>query len=1091
MSRPRKVYVVQTKYFDILFPQESKVTADFLVNHADDLFEKAKQSCGLKNDFRMPVVISPDSDTLSVTYTPSPYNRVVIFDSVPADNQTYYDDGLLGLFYHEVYKAVAGAIRSPFNQFISTIVGEQYAPVSLLNVPFSFIEGRAFWAEGFSDDGDFVDDGGFSLAGVENSGAGDGMSLPCGEFSGAGVEFSHQGGESTLGGENFPQGRFNDGYFLQILSQAKLEKSFPSYFECSVTYENYPGNDLLYAATSAFTAYLIQSYGYKKFEEYWQKSASLHLFFQPGIIYLVYGKSLFSLWEDFKDSVPLPSDLDQMLEKEKSVTAIFSNDQEGLYQQVLYSDYGIIWYDGHRHEVSLFDPNSKSKLRQLLFLADKIDKIKLSPDGQFLVISYKMSKSREEFNQDCCRIYDLREREFLDYDFSLRDAAIILSADGENLLAGVNVDEKYPKIQIFSLADDDDSVLLFEKCFEKNAIPSALCAAGDGKLSYIITKNGKKRLAQWDFGGESAAQGENVHLDGEIIHQGGQSPQGQEIALQGGEIFWTIKSEAGQEINFSSLRLVNHSTSKAKKNTPSDFLYVFEYVTNQPGDFTKLGYITLNQNFQMEKVFLQKNNLYGGANSPYLKGENLYYASKKLNHNDLCCISTENLQFEEGILQKIPPVDYSYSQPIINFSKNDLNGHELSKYYPLKYMFPLNVIPFWPIRKLSLENGASKWPGLGLSLTSHSDPFMNNKFTISAGWTYLPLTFTTAINAPTSFQYQQELEARNFQKDKSFAAFFENTSTPVDIKVGSLFKFNLDGQYNFEAMAGTSWTLPQDLNVGKVTVDLQTYYSASTDYYDAQYFDDYKSLSDWPSFENSYDLFEVDATGTYSNIHQYGISPYEKCGFSAGARFYAFWDLYSYRQIKPEKEVIYSKIGTNVDGQLYSQEAAEKDYNFLLLRVSQMNVGLIGKIEIPRLTPLQMKNGFVLSLPASISAELLNNAGTALKINPEILLLGWEIHDGLSPLLLYFSRIGIKAGYDFKLDYDTRQVKLPDVRRENYFMDIFSQSYINDNIYLLVNVDASSSVGFLSSEILSFELKAAFYPRSQGFVFNFSFVSTF
>ena len=111
MSRPRKVYVVQTKYFDILFPQESKVTADFLVNHADDLFEKAKQSCGLKNDFRMPVVISPDSDTLSVTYTPSPYNRIVIFDSVPADKQTYYDDGFWGFFITKFIRRWLGQLE--------------------------------------------------------------------------------------------------------------------------------------------------------------------------------------------------------------------------------------------------------------------------------------------------------------------------------------------------------------------------------------------------------------------------------------------------------------------------------------------------------------------------------------------------------------------------------------------------------------------------------------------------------------------------------------------------------------------------------------------------------------------------------------------------------------------------------------------------------------------------------------------------------------------------------------------------------------------------------------------------------------------
>ena len=61
LSSPRKVYVVNIKHFEIIFPKESAQTADYIAQNADSLYEKAKESVGLKNDFTMPIIISPDS----------------------------------------------------------------------------------------------------------------------------------------------------------------------------------------------------------------------------------------------------------------------------------------------------------------------------------------------------------------------------------------------------------------------------------------------------------------------------------------------------------------------------------------------------------------------------------------------------------------------------------------------------------------------------------------------------------------------------------------------------------------------------------------------------------------------------------------------------------------------------------------------------------------------------------------------------------------------------------------------------------------------------------------------------------------------
>ena len=1018
MSRPRKVYVVKTEHFDILFPSQCKETANLLLENADNLYELAKSETGFKQDLHIPVVISPDSDSLSVTYTQSPYNRIVVFDSVGQDNQTSFKDSLLGLFYHEIYRALSKAIRTPLHQFISKFAGESYEPVSLVNLPFSFIEGRAYLAEGQASD-------------PENP-------------------------------EKY--GRYNDSYFLQILSQAKYEKKFPSYYECSVTLDIYPGNELLFAATSAFTAYLIQTYGYEKFEKYWLQCGAMHLYFMPGIFYFTYGEFLNNVWKKFVETIPLPENLNQMEILSSEVEKIFETDQEGLYQHFIYSEYGYIWYDGIRHEVDLYDYDSPFKLRQLLFLADKIDRMILSPDGRYLTVSYRQVKNRAEFEKKVTWIYDLKERTFLKQSYPLRDACLLLSDQGELLIAGVNVQKKYPVIQIYKTADDeDDQVLLYEQALQKNAVPSCLCAPGKNQLSYLITENNEISFVQLNY-------------------------------VEKSQKTWKLKESDDIDLDITNLRLVKKNSQKIRENKAEDFAYTFQYISGKGNSFVRMGYILLDENFSPEKILLQNEDLPGGLYSPFIKDKNVYYCAKKLHQNELSYIQFDKLTFSPGQLKVVENVNYDYVEEDIQFDGKTLNGKELATYFPLKYMFPLSVIPMLPVHTITLEDGAIKWPGLGATITTHSDPFLNNKFTLSAGWSFLDLEMTQAFNAPLAFLLEIEEEESDIKKDKSLSFFFENSSTPVDIKAGGLFRFNLDGEYKLEAIAGTAWTIPKGMDFSKVVIDVQSLYCASTDYYDSYLkgTDEFKSMSNWPALNKSYDFFELSATGYYSNLHQYGVNPFEKRGLKLGARLYFFCDLYSLRLVSPEIQALNKKVGKiAADGHTITQDEINKANNFIYMRVSQLNLGLFGEIDIPRLTPLQMWNGFVLSLPAKVTAEFLNKTGTALEVNPEILLLGWEPHNGFRTIMSYIARIGVTGGYDFRLDYDTSKVQLPDLRRENYLGSLLSSCFIDDNLYLKINMDVSSPIGVLSSEMLSFEFIFSYYPRTSGCAFSMAFVTTF
>ena len=1000
---PRKVYVVKTNHFEIIFPKESSETAKYVAENADSLYEKAREQIELQNDFTMPIIISPDSSELDAKYTNQPYNRIVIYDSVPRNTE----DAILNLLYREIFKAVSCSVRSPFNQFLHNFVlGNPYQPISFINLPFAF-------SQSYAD-----------------------ISSAC----------------------------TNDCYYQQLLIQAKIEGKFPNWLQAAALRDIHPGNDLCHAAATGFSAYLIQSRGIEKYAEFWNECGKLHLFFMSGIFFKIYGERLSSVWKEFKEAVPLPDDLDKLRAFEELTHEVCKNDKQGAFENILYTNYGIVWYDSIRHEVDILDSNSVFDIRQLLFIAEEIDRLSLSFDGRYISATFKREKARKEFFEDVTRVFDLKERKFLNQKFSLRESCLAVDAQGKMCIAGISVEEKYPVLQIYSfLPNEKDFSLIYEKHFKKSEIVSNLNIAGYGKISYLISdSNGQNNLEIQSF--------DNSNIEA---------------------LSWKILDFQGNQIIPQNIQFING------KNP----LLSFSYIPEHEGQLSRSGYITLNWEYGIltpKEVYIQNCDISGGVYYPLYVNNYLYYSAKKFSHNELRYVSKDLLSFEQGSIEKIQKEKKEFESELVpqempkvfDPKEQILGNFNLRRYNPFKYMLKISYNPFLAVRDINLDNGPVFWPSLGVYINADADPMRNTELIISGAYNFLNLSFEKEINIVPKETMERFNEIFGEIKTFTFATYLKNSSTPVDISAGALFNFNVEGDYDFKAIAKTAWHVPVGTILRNMEFSISSIYFSSTDYYDENKVEYHPPMKGWTPLGQAYELLEVSAMAKYSNSHQYGISQYERRGLTAGCRLFSRWDIYEINQLKKYRDDALKQIDSGINTEL-TKVQVENLYKKNLLDISQLNVGFFAEIEIPRLTPLEITNGWVLSLPSIVRAELLNKTGTALEVNIESLLIGNEIQNGLPFLYLFFSRIGLKFGYNFTLDYDTTKVQLPDIRRDKYFGDVFTHTYFSDSIYLKFNTDFLFPTGKLSEIKFNLNMSGEYFIKTNGFKFSFNIDALF
>ena len=1017
LSSPRKVYVVNTNHFEIIFPKESADTADYIARNADALYERAKEETGLQKDFAMPIIISPDSSVLDVKYTNRPYNRIVIFDALPAASQIEReaargnDDILLSLLYKEIFLAVSGSIRSPFNEIIyKYVLGDPYQPAAFINLPFSFSQAYADIATSSSQ----------------------------------------------------------DKYFQQLLIQAKLEDKFPTWLQAAAVRDIHPGNDLSQAAGTAFAAYLMSSRGLSKYADFWNECGKLHPFFMNGIFYKVYGESLSAVWKEFEASVPLPAEMEEMKELEALSRELLENDRQGAFENILYTNYGIVWYDSIRHEVDIYDFNSFFKIRQLLFIADNITRLSLSPDGRYISASFTRDRSRPEFKEDITCIFDLKNRLFLSQKFPLRDASFIETSDEGYQIAGIytgeNVSEKNQLLSIYSFdIDSKEMELLHQTSFEKNQYVTNVSAAGKDYLAYLLFEENECRLVLENLKASEAA------------------PESQR---------WLLKDAQGNAVLPLSL---HHSNAN---------VLTFTYYPEEEGALARCGCISFSSSdnrLSADSLYLQQGDVSGGLYYPILVGNVMYYCAKKFSHNELRYIPAKEIGFEESRLIQEESETNERSEvtsdtmpqaSLFSAEEKRLGDFSLKKYNPLKYMTNISYMPLLAIRDITLEEGAVYWPSLGVYLTADSDPLRNTEITLSGGIDFLILSFEKEFNTVPKETQERFNQIFGKMKKYNFATYIENSSTPVDISGGALFKFNNGGDYDLKAVAKTAWTIPVGTILRDMEFSIASIYSVSTDYYDENKIEYHPPLAGWTPLNEAYHLVELSASAKYSNSHQYGISQYERRGLTLGLRVYSLWDMYEINQLIAYRNKTKQEIDNGSNKELTAVQL-ENLYQESLLNISQLNVGLSALVEIPRLLPFEIQKGWVLSWPSTIKAELMNKTGTALEVNCETLLLGNEIQNGLPFLYLFFSRIGLKGGYNFSLDYDTTKVQLPDFRRKNYLAEVFTQTIFNDSVYLVLNTDFLLPTGKLSEIQFKMDFRGEYFIKTNGLKLSFNISANF
>lgn len=1034
LNHPRKINVISTEFFDIIFPSECTFFADLVSEHADSFYLDACEKLNASEKFRLPIVISPDSDVLSVEYAPSPYNRIVIYSSLPKKDITFYEDDLLSLLNKEIVIMTARTKRDKNLKFIANIVGgDLLQPSYILNAPYSFVEGINF----VSDDDK----------------------------------------EKPL---------LKDKYSLQLLAQAKSEKKFPSWFQMSGSRDIYPKNDLSIAAMSGFSAYIQQRWGFSKYIDLWNEFESFHpikLF--KGTFEKNYGISLKQAWADFEESIPLPTDLIDEEELDTISEKMLSFDKDGLYEHLISTPYGFVWFDNLKHEVSLFsDNNLISNTRTFLFFASDVTSLNSSPDGRFLIVSFSRTSNRNNLMEDCILIFDLKRLVFLEESYPLRSACILETNDQFYAIAGINIKDTLAELQIIPsseineiLADEREidysssKKIIYSKIFNYSQTPYSLCSMNTNELSYLLNSDNKTYFCSFD-----------IQTNKEKIFE--------------------VKDSSGNNITLYNLHRSHTHLNSINNENLSEFVYTFQFFDNSDISFIKTGIITIDEDFNPVKVLLQDKNISGGIISLAFDKNSVLFSTRKFEHDELRRISLDNLSFingniiksEEKIIKE-PSVIPEFQITNTNNKKiTKLNQYFVKKYTVLPYLFHISAIPLISILDYSDEKYVIQ-PGIGISFVTQNDPLLNNKITFTAKYNFTnPIENIDIISSTNDFDsilYLSYSFAESLTKlffltgQKTLSIDIKNKSTPVDIDLNSIVDFYDNGQYQIKINTSTNWAVPLGMTFKHLNLGLKSELRASSIYYDYSTNTSLLFKFNYPSIFESYRTIKLSFNGVFSNIHQYGISPYEKRGFSFGLNIYSLWDFYLIDDNEYQRQEYYVEFLDSPTIESYIDYLTFE--NDTLDGPSQINLNIFASLQIPQLTPLQNVDNWILSVPATINVNLFRKTGEAFTSNAEILLIGKEIQNGIPALLLYFERAGLILGYNFTLNYNRFLISTPDLRNFESYKNIFTNTVLSDYAYLKLNIDFSPVVGKYSTYKFSANLNFNYYIRTNTFKVNFGF----
>ncbi|MBQ9630191.1 MAG: hypothetical protein IJR49_01205, partial [Treponema sp.] len=720
---------------------------------------------------RIPVVFSPDSSLLSVSYSASPYNRIVIYDASPSYEAASYGDTLVNQFKREVVRAISLSIKTPFWHIASEIFSDALQPASLLNMPLSFVEGATYTV-------------------------------------------TEQDNRNLL----------SDIRSLQILSQSKLEKKFPSWRKITGASDIYPGKELDVAASRAFAAYLQSRWGMEQYINFWHASGSVHLFsFTEGIFQSVYDISLKQAWENFKESVPLPKDLDELYTLSEKCESLLKYKYDRLPKNLVINSNNIVWYDNARNEVCILGENRNAKK---LFSAIDVKRLSFSKDGKYLALSFYAQTSRNNLKKHAVKLYDIEEKEFITTTLSLKDASPLLLEDGTPALVGLETNGQKQDLCVYKINDKKTFEKIYSRSFESTCTLYSPIAISKDLVACLIVENNERNLFVASF---------------------------------------KDMNEKVFKIKYAISSLEHCSTG-----------LIFSYTDKEAGTLNRVGFIHLNSDNFPIKISVQSSDIFGGIHYPALNGEDLIFCSMLTYSSEISYLPLSALSFKTEELNSSDKIISSFDDSILpviekreivtengKIKKKKFMGEtELASYNPFRYIFRGTWIPMLPVAGFSFKDGYILSPGLGLTYLTESDPFDVVKAVLSFG---------TGFAEPES-NYQ------TFTKEMSLAAYATASFFPVDISAGLSWRFTKGGAYTLQLLSSAKYQVPLGMNYHHLELRAQHLWKMSTTYTDP----DTKITSEkkaWTSLSNAFHDNQFSLTISYNDYRKNGISEYEQLGF--------------------------------------------------------------------------------------------------------------------------------------------------------------------------------------------------------------------
>ena len=428
--------VLSTKYFDIIYPEESREAAKLLYEHADSYYETLSKKYKLEQEYRFPVTLVPSYDLFNAYFSTYGYNRIVMFDTRCNDEMLVYKDDFLKVFYHELTHAINLNIRNKFWYGFRKIFGDN------------------------------------SLGGtfVANSAMTEGTAV---------IE------ESSTG-----EGRLNSEYANHIFKQSLIENVKIKYSDIPGVRDVHP-SDLQYKFGSKFYQWVYDKFGEEKFTEFWHRCVNIKNLTYTGAFKKTFGVSIKKAWKEFIQEQKIPEVTSEPW-SEDEIDFVFNKNYFSRYSDLIKAKDGFIFYDKYKNDILYTEffnetKNEFSKPKKILNFSS-VENISVSSDYKYLTIDYY------DYNKTLpkliTKIYDLETKKLFSVNEEGISDSVILSFDDKHYLATVKVVSQFISIKIYKIVKDEKGniknvnlIKEFDKEFGKNKF--SLCDGGNGHLFFV------------------------------------------------------------------------------------------------------------------------------------------------------------------------------------------------------------------------------------------------------------------------------------------------------------------------------------------------------------------------------------------------------------------------------------------------------------------------------------------------------------------------------------------------------------------------------------------------------------------------------